>query len=86
MFSLFGKKYKDEEITLCAENALELETMVNSSNLVVVSEQGVVKLEGRTANERDKSRAVDTVFSSLQGAGIKFERIEDHINVAAQAA
>ncbi|MEM7125244.1 MAG: BON domain-containing protein [Chloroflexota bacterium] len=81
MLSLFGKKYKDDEIMLCAENALELESMINSSNLIVVSEKGIVKLEGNANSEREKSRAMDAVLNSLQGARLEFAQIEDHIRV-----
>lgn len=82
MFSLFGKKYKDDEIVLCAENALELESMINATNLAVVSDKGIVKLEGKINTERDKSRAMDAVMYSLQGARLDFARIEDHVTIA----
>lgn len=81
MFSLFGKKYKDDEIVLCAENALELESMINASNLAVISDKGIVKLEGKATSERDKTRALDAVMTSLQGARLDFARIEDHVTV-----
>ncbi len=83
MLSLFGKKYKDDEIMLCAENALELESMVDSSNLAVSSQKGIVTLQGRARTERDKSRAMDAVLNSLQGSRLKFERVEDQISLAA---
>lgn len=81
MLSLFGKKFKDGEITLCAENALELESMLNASHLVVSCDKGVVSLGGQADSEREKSRALDAVLHSLQGARLEFARIEDHINV-----
>ena len=80
---IFGKKYKDDEITQCAESALELESMVDSANLAVFSQKGVVTLEGKARTERDKSRAMDAVLNSLQGSRLKFERVEDHISIAA---
>lgn len=83
MFSIFAKKYKDDEIVLCAENALELESMINASHLAVVSDKGIVKLEGKMKSDRDKSRAMDAVMNSLQGARLDFERIEDHVTVTA---
>ena len=82
MLSLFGKKYKDEEIMMCAENALELESMINSSGMVVQSQKGIVTLQGSAKNEREKIRALDTVVTSLQGSRLKFERVEDRMNVA----
>lgn len=84
MFSLFGKKFKDDEIVLCAENALELEAMLNASHLVVSSEKGVVKLGGKADSEREKSRAMEAVMNSLQGARLEFTRIEDHVKVEDQ--
>lgn len=83
MFSLFGKKFKDDEITLCAENALELESMINASDLVVHSEKGIVTVEGNANSAREKSRALDAIINSLQGSRLNFERIEDHITVPA---
>jgi len=81
MLSLFGNKYKDEEITMCAQNALELESMINSSKMIVQSENGIATLEGSAASEREKFRALDTVMTSLQGSRLKFERVEDQMNV-----
>lgn len=82
MLSLFKKKYQDDALMQCAENALELETMLDASTLSVSSEKGIVVLSGKARTTRDKSRAMDAVLNSLQGSRLKFERVQDNIVVA----
>ncbi|MEZ4709423.1 MAG: BON domain-containing protein [Caldilineaceae bacterium] len=77
----FSKKYDDSQIIACAESALEIESMIRSTDLAVTSENGVVMLSGKVRSRIDKSRATDVVLNSLTGASLKFERIVDNIVV-----
>ncbi|MCB0084062.1 MAG: BON domain-containing protein [Caldilineaceae bacterium] len=77
----FSKKYDDSQIIACAESALEIESMIQSRDLAVTSEKGVVMLSGKVRSRIDKSRATDVVLNSLTGASLKFERIVDNIVV-----
>ena len=77
----FSKKFNDSEIIACAENALEIESMIQSKDLAVTSDHGVIMLSGKVRSRIDKSRATDVVLNSLTGASLKFERIVDNIVV-----
>lgn len=77
----FTKKFDDSQIVACAESALEIESMIQSQNLAVTSENGVITLSGKVPSRIDKSRATDVVLNSLTGASLKFERIVDNIVV-----
>lgn len=78
----FLKKYDDERIVLCAENALERENILNTNRLAVSSKEGIVALDGRTHSRIVKNRASLVVRNSLIDAGVRYHRIVDNIILA----
>lgn len=80
MKRLFGR-YKDEELVARAEQALAEDPMVDLSHLEVLSEDGVVTLRGKLASSVAKRHALEAVHRHLELSGLKYDKIEDEIEV-----
>ena len=76
------QKFDDDQIMMCAQSALEVETMLNATSLNVESEKGIVRLVGKVRSKIDKSRAATVVQHGLIGAQLKYDRIVDDIVVS----
>ena len=76
------QKFDDDQIVLCAQSALEVETTLNASDVNIESDKGVVTLIGKVRSRIDKNRAAIAVQQSLIGAQLKYDRIIDDIVVA----
>lgn len=79
---LAGQKYNDTKLLSQAQNAISSDPlMAEVTGVLVASEQGVIRLSGKVHRNFDKDRVENVIRTSLQTAGIKFERIENQVQV-----
>lgn len=81
MSLLFGTKYKDEKLVAVAEKALNGEPTIDTSKLTVSSLKGVVTLEGKLRTSMAKRHALETVERVFRRETLKFDKIQDRIEV-----
>lgn len=82
MISLFGTKYKNEQLILTAERALNLEPAIDVSNLTISSEKGIVTIGGKLKTAFAKRHAIESVEKAFRREGLKFDKILDRIEVS----
>ena len=77
-------KYNDQEIVHRIETAIVEDPMiVDHGNVDVNSSKGVVTLSGFVHKEPEKDRVEGLARSTLRDAGLKFERIDNKIELHA---
>lgn len=80
--SIFGTTYNDEQLVMEAERALAEDPAVDTAQIEIVSDKGIVTLSGRVSNDLNKRRAIDAVRRWYERNGLKYERIEDQIQLS----
>ena len=83
IFSRFTRpKYEDERIASRAQVAINEDPLLTGSEgLTVVSEKGVVTLTGVVHKEPERDRVEGDIRATLRDAGLKYDRIENKIEV-----
>jgi hypothetical protein len=76
---LFGKKYKDDELVLTAEHALNDDPTIGISRLRIFSEKGVVTLRGEITNGVTKQHVEEVVHKGLERSGLKYQKVVDEL-------
>ncbi len=80
---LAGQKYNDNKLLSQAQIAISNDPlMAEVTGVLVASEQGVIRLSGTVHRSFDKDRVENVIRNSLQSSGVKFERIENQVQVA----
>jgi osmotically-inducible protein OsmY len=81
--NLFGAKYDDQRLAEHAQHALEADPMIiHNDDVVITSKQGIITLEGRVPLAQERTRAEQTIRNSLQNAGLKYENLNNNIEVS----
>jgi hypothetical protein len=80
---LFGTKYNDSQLLSHARVALESDPLLTDvSSVVVASRNGVISLNGKAPRLAERDRIEGVIRTALRTAGLKFERIENELEVA----
>ena len=75
-------KYDDERIAARAQIAVDEDPLLKGSpELHVSCENGVVTISGTVHKDPEKDRVEGDIRSTLRDAGLKYDRIENEIEV-----
>mgnify|MGYP003573884823 CR=1 FL=1 len=77
-----GPKYNDEQLAHRATVAVKEDPLIDASlDVQIESEKGVVTISGTVHKEPEADRIEGDVRSTLRDAGLKFDRIENELEV-----
>mgnify|MGYP003572624625 FL=1 len=75
-------KYNDEQIAYRSQVAVSEDPLIdNSVDLTITSDHGVVTVSGTVHKEPERDRIEGVIRSTLRDAGLKYDRIENEIEV-----
>lgn len=79
MATLFKQKYNDDKLSEVVEKALNDDPTVHINGLIVVSNNGIVRLRGSARDSLSKRHAAESARRSVERAKLSFQRIDDEI-------
>ena len=80
--SLFGTKFDDEKLAAHAKIAITEDPLVQDHGGVnVLSNRGVITLNGVVHREAERDRIEGVVRSAINNMGYKYDRIENELKV-----
>ncbi len=83
----FGSSFDDEKLVSSVHTAVLEDPMITDpGKLTIESKDGVVTLTGRVQKQMEKDHVEGTVRNALRYHGLKFERIDNNIQVGTKEA
>ena len=80
---LFGGKYHDDQLVSTVETAIAVDPLLHdASSVLVASKKGVIQLSGKVQSASEKQRVEELIRSTLGIHNLKFDRIDNNLQVA----
>ncbi|MCB0130594.1 MAG: hypothetical protein KDD78_07090 [Caldilineaceae bacterium] len=77
MVALFKPKFKDGELLLVAQEALDHESSVDARQLKLSCQDGVITLHGRLPSKVARQHAVTAITTAYERKHLRFDHIDD---------
>jgi hypothetical protein len=81
-FTRWWRHYPDDQLAWLARQALAADAhLPHGTRVSVTSANGVLRLTGRVPTRREKERMEAAIRTALQGAGLPYRRLLNHLYV-----
>ncbi|MFW6381747.1 MAG: BON domain-containing protein [Bacillota bacterium] len=76
---LFGTKYDDNQIKSTIENVIKDDPLIKRIDVVVTSDDGIVKLTGNISSKRRAEKLEDSIKARLDRENINYQKIINNL-------